>query len=139
MYSRLLLTLLFLLPFTPSIPISAQRAQGVDSVHQQSAPTASHLYAPDSIPASSLFRIDSLAQAGIAMGAYPGCQLFALYRDILFLGFDKPHATGDPTGIYAYDHRGFADTCWGIDSTYDLVFIRHSNRTYPLSRINPHT
>ena len=122
MYSRLLLTLLFLLPFTPSIPISAQRAQGVDSVHQQSAPTASHLYAPDSIPASSLFRIDSLAQAGVAMGAYPGCQIFAFYRGEVIIN----KAYGSLTSL-----RGAQSDPATPQSIYDLASITKAAATTP--------
>ena len=122
MYSRLLLTLLFLLPFTPSIPISAQRAQGVDSVHQQSALTASPLYAPDSIPASSLSRIDSLAQAGVVMGAYPGCQIFSFYRGEVIIN----KAYGSLTSL-----RGAQSDPATPQSIYDLASITKAAATTP--------
>ena len=65
MRSRLLFTLLSILPFTQANSLSAQRSLAIDSAYHEIIPFGEHLYAPDSIPASALARIDSLAQAGI--------------------------------------------------------------------------
>ena len=65
---------------------------------------------PLELSARRLERIDSLAEAGLRMGAYPGCQIFALHEgqviyDRAFGSMTKLGGKGeDPTNIYTlYD------------------------------------
>lgn len=89
MRTRSLLSLLAFLAFS-QLPVRAQLLP--DSLAQEDIQEPiPHLLPPDSIPKSALTRIDSLALWGIEQGAYPGCQLFALYRGEVI--YDKAFGT----------------------------------------------
>ena len=78
MRSRPLLALLSLLPLSA---LYGQTPQLPDSLQVDSLPvTTEHILAPESVSSKALARIDSLAEAGLRMGAYPGCQIFAFYQ-----------------------------------------------------------
>lgn len=122
MRSRLLFTLLSILPFTQANSLSAQRSLAIDSAYHEIIPFGEHLYAPDSIPASALARIDSLAQAGIWMGAYPGCQIFAFYRGEIIVN----KAYGSLTSL-----RGAQAEPASTQSIYDLASVTKAAATTP--------
>ena len=59
---------------------SAQELVIPDSLPQIQTDVDSLSARPLELSARRLERIDSLAEAGLRMGAYPGCQIFALHE-----------------------------------------------------------
>ena len=93
MRSRPLVALLSLLPLSA---LYGQTPQLPDSLQVDSLPaTTEHILAPESVSSKALARIDSLAEAGLRMGAYPGCQIFAFYQGEVLVN----KAYGSLTGL----------------------------------------
>ncbi|MBF1390529.1 MAG: beta-lactamase family protein, partial [Porphyromonas sp.] len=120
MRSRPLVALLSLLQLgtlygqTPQLPDSLQ----VDSLPA----TTEHILAPESVSFKALARIDSLAEAGLRMGAYPGCQIFAFYQGEVLVN----KAYGSLTSL-----KGRQGEPATPQSIYDLASITKAAATTP--------
>lgn len=120
MRSRPLLALLSLLPLSA---LYGQTPQLPDSLQVDSLPvTTEHILAPESISSKALARIDSLAEAGLRMGAYPGCQIFAFYQGEVLVN----KAYGSLTGL-----KGRQGEPATTQSIYDLASITKAAATTP--------
>ena len=120
MRSRPLLALLSLLPLSA---LYGQTPQLPDSLQVDSLPvTTEHILAPESISSKALARIDSLAEAGLRMGAYPGCQIFAFYQGEVLVN----KAYGSLTGL-----KGRQGEPATPQSIYDLASVTKAAATTP--------
>lgn len=99
---------------------------GVTSAKTSQANVASlssdSLFEPSAIPQYALDRVDSLAKEGIAQGAFPGCQVFALYKGEVI--YDKAFGLLMPS---REGHRQMVET----GSLYDLASITKAAATTP--------
>lgn len=99
---------------------------GVTSAKTSQANVASlssdSLFEPSAIPQYAIDRVDSLAKEGIAQGAFPGCQIFALYKGEVI--YDKAFGLLMPS---REGHRQMVET----GSLYDLASITKAAATTP--------
>ena len=93
-----------------------------------------------------LERIDSLAEAGLRMGAYPGCQIFALHEGRII--YDRAFGSmtklggkgGDPTNIYTlYDLASVTKAAATTPALMLLVSERKVKLNAPLLTYLPET
>ena len=120
MRSRPLVALLSLLQLGT---LYGQTPQQPDSLQIDSLPAATeHILAPESVSSKALARIDSLAEAGLRMGAYPGCQIFAFYQGEVLVN----KAYGSLTSL-----KGRQGEPVTPQSIYDLASITKAAATTP--------
>ena len=125
---------------------SAQELVIPDSLPQIQIDVDSLSARPLELSARRLERIDSLAEAGLRMGAYPGCQIFALHEgqviyDRAFGSMTKLGGKGeDPTNIYTlYDLASVTKAAATTPALMLLVSERKVKLNAPLLTYLPET
>ena len=119
MRSRPLLALLSLLPLSA---LYGRRLSSLIAAVDSLPVTTEHILTPESVSPKALARIDSLAEAGLRMGAYPGCQIFAFYQGEVLVN----KAYGSLTGL-----KGRQGEPATPQSIYDLASITKAAATTP--------